>query len=163
MPLLSTGHVFFAAFLLFLLSSQNSFAQTRVIANPGLEFGVAAITYGQYDANFGFSPNVDAGSAVTSPWYTSHPTQAGACEPGGSGNCHPIEIWGTGYKSVPATQGSNFVELNAYVNSMIYQNMYLVNGDIITYDPGNQFHRYTNCFPYAGKQHLPHYHTRRKL
>jgi len=119
-------------FLCFIFPNSGK-AQTRVIANPGLEFGVANGTVVQNDANFGFDTTFDAGSAVTSPWYTSHPTQAGVCATGGSGNCHPIEVWGTGFNTVPAAQGTNFVELNAFVSSMIYQNMYLVNGDIITY------------------------------
>ncbi|MDV7697943.1 hypothetical protein N6B72_13540 [Chryseobacterium soli] len=119
--------------LLFLILPQKSFAQTRVIVNPGLEFGVAAASVVQNDANFGFGATFDAGSAVTSPWYTSHPTQAGACTAGFSGDCHPIEVWGTGFSSVPAAQGTNFVELNAFVSSMIYQNMYLANGDIINF------------------------------
>ena len=120
-------------FLLFIFP-QHVFGQTRVIVNPGLEFGVPAATVVQNDANFGFGATFDAGSAVTSPWYTSHPTQAGACTPGFSGDCHPIEVWGTGFNSVPAAQGTNFVELNAFVSSMIYQNMYLANGDIINFN-----------------------------
>ncbi|KAA0126313.1 hypothetical protein FY557_17935 [Chryseobacterium sp. SN22] len=124
----------FSGLLLLLIFPHVYFAQTRVIVNPGLEFGIAPGGYGQYDANFGFGATFDAGAAITSPWYTSHPTQANACEPGFSGACHPIEIWGTGFQSVPAAQGSNFVELNAFVSSMIYQNMYLANGDIISFN-----------------------------
>jgi len=119
--------------VLFLILPQKSFAQTRVIVNPGLEFGVPAASVVQNDANFGFGATFDAGSTVTSPWYTSHPTQVGACTAGFSGDCHPIEVWGTGFNNVTAAQGTNFVELNAYVSSMIYQNMYLANGDIISF------------------------------
>lgn len=125
--------VFSISLLLFLVLPQKGFSQTRVIVNPGLEFGVAAGTVVQNDANFGFGATFDAGSAVTSPWYTSHPTQAGACTTGFVGNCHPIEVWGTGFGSVPAAQGTNFVELNAFVSSMIYQNMYLATGDIVSF------------------------------
>ncbi|WP_415327006.1 hypothetical protein [Chryseobacterium sp. MMS23-Vi53] len=114
--------------------SQHVLSQTRVIVNPGLEFGVANGTVVQSDANFGFGSTFDAGSAVTSPWYTSHPEQTGVCGPGAVGSCHPIEVWGSGFNNVTAIEGSNFVELNAYVSSMIYQNMYLANGDIITYN-----------------------------
>ncbi|WP_027379903.1 hypothetical protein [Chryseobacterium daeguense] len=119
--------------LLLLIISQKSFAQTRVIVNPGLEFGVASGAVQQTDTNFGFGPTFDAGLPVSSPWYTSHPAQANACQVGTVGACHPIEVWGTGFSGVPAAQGTNFVELNAYVSSMIYQNMYLANGDIINY------------------------------
>jgi hypothetical protein len=126
---------FACAVILFLLliSPQNSFAQTRVIVNPGLEFGVANGAVQQTDTNFGFETTFDAGLPVSSPWYTSHPTQAGACSVGVVGACHPVEVWGTGFGGVSAAQGTNFVELNAYVSSMIYQNMYLANGDIINF------------------------------
>ncbi|GAA4161517.1 hypothetical protein GCM10022217_27290 [Chryseobacterium ginsenosidimutans] len=129
-----TSFSFFLTFFLSFGFQHTSFAQTRVIVNPGLEFGVANSTNSQSDANFGFGATFDAGSTVTSPWYTSHPTQVGACVAGFSGDCHPIEIWGTGFGSVPAAEGSNFVELNAFVSSMIYQNMYLANGDIISFN-----------------------------
>ncbi|KAA0126380.1 hypothetical protein FY557_17840 [Chryseobacterium sp. SN22] len=110
-----------------------AFAQTRIIVNPGLEFGVTNGTVAQHDANFGSGAAFDAGSDVTSPWYTSHPAQNGVCSPGFVGQCHPIEVWGTGFNGIPAAQGTNFVELNAYQASMIYQNMYLSNGDDINY------------------------------
>jgi len=122
----------FSIFLCLLLS-QEGIAQTRIIVNPGLEFGVAAGTIQQTDTNFGFGATFDAGLAVSSPWYTSHPTQAGACTVGVVSACHPVEVWGTGFGNVPAAQGTNFVELNAYVSSMIYQNMYLATGDIINF------------------------------
>jgi hypothetical protein len=127
---------FACAVILFILliSPQNSFAQTRVIVNPGLEFGVANGAVQQTDTNFGFETTFDAGLPVSSPWYTSHPTQAGACSVGVVGACHPVEVWGTGFGGVSAAQGTNFVELNAYVSSMIYQNMYLANGDIISFN-----------------------------
>lgn len=133
-PLFSLNAKKLAFTALFLsLFSQTGFAQTRVVVNPGLEFGMPNGTVNQLDANFGFGATFDAGAPVTSPWYTSHPTQAGACSSGGSGDCHPIEVWGSGFNGVNASQGTNFVELNAFVSSMIYQNMYLTTGDIITY------------------------------
>ncbi|KQM41805.1 hypothetical protein [Chryseobacterium sp. Leaf201] len=116
-----------------LVAPQYGFAQTRIIVNPGLEFGVNAGAFSQLDTNFGSGATFDAGAEVTSPWYTSHPVQSGVCAPGSSGACHPVEVWGTGYNNVPAAQGTNFVELNAYTSSMIYQNMYLTNGDEINY------------------------------
>ena len=119
--------------VLAVLFSQNVYSQARAYTNPGLEFGVANNVNQQADTNFGWNATFDAGAAKMSPWYTSHPTQSGGCASGGTGNCHPVEIWGTGFLGVPAAQGTNFVELNAYVSSMIYQNLYLVNGDNISY------------------------------
>lgn len=119
--------------VLAVLFSQNVYSQARAYTNPGLEFGVANNANQQADTNFGWNATFDAGAAKMSPWYTSHPTQSGVCASGGIGNCHPVEIWGTGFLGVPAAQGTNFVELNAYVSSMIYQNLYLVNGDNISY------------------------------
>lgn len=119
---------------LFLAISQISFGQTRVIVNPGLEFGIATAGQQQTDSNFGFGATFDAGIAVTSPWYTTQPTRAGACNFAGAvGACHPIEIWGSGFLSVPSAEGNNFVELNDFVSSMVYQNIYLVTGDIINF------------------------------
>jgi hypothetical protein len=118
-----------------LLSSfypESWFGQTRVYVNPGVEFGVAANQNKIIDTNFGFGATFDAGVAATSPWYTSHPT-AGNCAVGFVGICHPIEAWGTGFGSVTAAEGTGFVELNASASSMIYQNLYLVNGDIINF------------------------------
>ena len=124
---------FTSVFLILFLAFQQSFyAQTRVIVNPGLEFGVVAGTF--IDSNFGFGATFDAGAAVASPWYTSHSAQPGSfCNIIGSGACHPIEVWENGALGVIAPQGINFVELNANESSMIYQNMYLATGDMITY------------------------------
>lgn len=109
------------------------FSQTRIVVNPGLEFGVSNGTVAQYDANFGTGTTFDAGSDVTVPWYTTHQAQPGVCAPGAVSQCHPIEVWGTGHNGIPAAQGTNFVELNAFQSSMIYQNMYLKTGDEINY------------------------------
>ena len=119
--------------VLAVLFSQNVYSQARAYTNPGLEFGVANNVNQQADTNFGWNATFDAGAAKMSPWYTSHPTQSGGCASGGTGNCHPVEIWGNGFNGVTAAEGTNFVELNAYVSSMIYQNLYLVNGDNISY------------------------------
>lgn len=125
--------------LLSLLIPQNAKSQARVYVNGGLEFGVPNAGLSQMDTNFGWAANgnFDAGAAISNPWYTSHPTQASVCSAGGSGACHPVEVWGTNFNggqgATPSAQGTNFVELNAYVSSMIYQNLYLVTGDVITY------------------------------
>jgi hypothetical protein len=51
------------------LFSQTGFAQTRVVVNPGLEFGMPNGTVNQLDANFGFGATFDAGAPVTSMVY----------------------------------------------------------------------------------------------
>lgn len=128
-----TNYLFTVFLLLFLLTPKGVFGQARVVVNPGLEFGLAVGDYAQIDGNFGYGATFDAGSTVTFPWYTSHQSQLNQCVAGFSGNCHPIEVWGSNFQSVPAAQGNNFVELNAFVSSMIYQNLYLTPGDVITY------------------------------
>ncbi|GAB4447101.1 MAG: hypothetical protein OHK0036_00920 [Bacteroidia bacterium] len=45
---------------------------------------------------------------------------------------HIIEVWHNGYNSVPAYSGNQFVELNAYYQSTLYQNISVNSGDIIT-------------------------------
>ena len=124
------GKYCFFAFLL--LSGHYISGQARVFVNPGLEFGAPASTSNFFDANFGFGSTFDAGSAVTAPWYTTH-SQNTSCSPGYVNNCHAIEVWGNNFNSVPAAQGNNFVELNAVESSMIYQNMYLTPGDVLSY------------------------------
>jgi hypothetical protein len=44
---------------------------------------------------------------------------------------HIIEVWHNGYNSVPAYSGNQFVELNAYYQSTLYQNINVNSGDNI--------------------------------
>uniref|UniRef100_UPI0025ED037C hypothetical protein n=1 Tax=uncultured Chryseobacterium sp. TaxID=259322 RepID=UPI0025ED037C len=122
-----------AALCLAALMPEYASAQTRIIVNPGLEFGVSNGTTAYLDTNFTSNGILDAGTEVTWPWYTTQLVQSGSCAPGGVGNCHPIKVWGTSNTGVPAAQGTNFVELNAFTNAMMYQNMYLTTGDDINY------------------------------
>lgn len=65
-PLFSLNAKRLAFTALFLsLFSQTGFAQTRVVVNPGLEFGMPNGTVNQLDANFGFGATFDAGAPVT--------------------------------------------------------------------------------------------------
>gem|GEM_PF-4799159 len=118
------------------------FAQTgsRVIVNGDLEFGVATGSGAMMDTDFGFGATFDGGANASNPWFTSHPTQAGQCSAafGVVGVCHPVETWGSNNNPdltgpVAANTGTNFVELNAFVGSMIYQNVCLVADDTLTY------------------------------
>ncbi|WP_458628689.1 DUF7507 domain-containing protein [Winogradskyella sp. PC D3.3] len=122
---------FLFVFLISLLFTNYVNAQARVYVNGSLEFGVPVNAMDFKDANFGWGGTFEAGVPVMSPWYTTHPVNGCTVSVGA---CHPVEIWGSGFLGTPATEGDNFVELNAYVDSMIYQNMYLVNGDVVTYD-----------------------------
>lgn len=126
-------YAFYFALFYYVFLLQISFSQTRIVVNPGLEFGIPDRGYSMLDANFGYGPTFEPGIPVTSPWYTSHPSRPNGCTGTTNGNCHPIEVWGHNFQNVPAAQGRNFVELNAYVSSMIYQDLYLVNGDVISY------------------------------
>lgn len=119
--------------VLMLCMSNKTMAQSRVFVNPGLEFGInkkTGVTF--LDTNYGYGGTFNAGSTITSPWYTTHSTSS-ICESGTGtvGNCHPIEVWTSGFHLINAAQGNNFVELNAEEASMIYQNMYLSPGDVI--------------------------------
>ncbi|MBD8084547.1 hypothetical protein [Chryseobacterium caseinilyticum] len=118
------------AFLTLLI--QHLSGQARVFVNPGLEFGVATGTVEYLDTHFGSGSSFDAGSAVTAPWYTTQ-SQNTSCSQPPSGNCHAIEVWGSTFGNVNAAQGSNFVELNSFESSMIYQNVYLTPGDVLSY------------------------------
>lgn len=67
-------------------------------------------------------------------WLTTHPT--GSCGVGPA-SCRPIERWSTGFNSVDSSTdagaGNAWVELNADVNSMIYQPVCMTNGESFTY------------------------------
>jgi len=45
-----------------------------------------------------------------------------------------IEIWGTGYKGVPAAEGVQFAELNANYSSRLYQTINLKNGETLSWE-----------------------------
>lgn len=122
--------------------SPSAFAQagSRVIVNGDLEFGVANGSGAMVDTDFGIGATFDGGANASNPWFTSHPTQAGQCDPafGVVGVCHPVETWVSNNNPdltgpVAANTGNNFVELNAFVGSMIYQNVCLVADETLTY------------------------------
>ncbi|WP_262152611.1 hypothetical protein [Chryseobacterium foetidum] len=115
-----------------ILYTQQLCGQARVFVNPGLEFGVTPGTVDYLDTNFGFGSTFDAGSAITAPWHTTQ-SQNNLCSQPTAGNCHAIEVWGSTFDNVNAAQGNNFVELNAFESSMIYQNVYLIPGDVISF------------------------------
>lgn len=131
--LISQIGLVFITVLMFCMSGKT-IAQSRVFVNPGLEFGATNLSgVTQLDANYGYGGEFfDAGSPRTSPWYTTHST-SNLCVTGTGtqGNCHPIEVWASGYLGFAAAEGNNFVELNAEEWSMIYQLMYLTPGDVI--------------------------------
>lgn len=68
-------------------------------------------------------------------WTTTHPSQAGsgscASPPVSTGRL--IELWRTNFQGVIARSGANFAELNAEASSRLYQNVCLVNGDVINW------------------------------
>ncbi len=67
-------------------------------------------------------------------WLTTHPSAS--CQIG-PGLCRPIERWSSGFNGVNASTdagaGNAWVELNADVNSMIYQPICMTTGESFTY------------------------------
>jgi hypothetical protein len=75
-------------------------AQARAgLVNPGFE------SYAQPAGTFGFRTDTNYPG-----WRTTETD-------------HLIEVWGTGFNGVPAYEGSNFVELNAFEVSTLYQDV----------------------------------------
>ncbi len=67
-------------------------------------------------------------------WLTTHPIATCGVGPA---SCRPIERWSSGFLGVNASTdagaGNAWVELNADVNSMIYQPVCMTNGESFTY------------------------------
>ncbi len=93
----------------------------RAITNPSIE-----------DPAFGNGQVVFHAEGTVPGWLTSHPVQPGACD---GADCRPFERWSSGATGVlPATgSGLRWVELNAFVNSMIYQSVCMTNGESFGY------------------------------
>ncbi|SDP36843.1 DUF11 domain-containing protein [Phyllobacterium sp. OV277] len=105
-------------------------------ALPGIAFAQVQRSF----VNQGFeSPNLGSTNCLAflsdsqvPGWSTSHPTAAtsSGCTLQPNTTSGPlIEMWTTGFQGVPAAQGSQFVELNANVQSRLYQNICLVKGE----------------------------------
>ncbi len=63
-------------------------------------------------------------------WKTTHPLGA-FCGLGPL--CRPIEFWSNGQGGIPPAQGVQFVELNAYKLSMLFQQVALTTGDTLNW------------------------------
>ncbi len=68
-------------------------------------------------------------------WTTTHPVGAdgGTCTAPVGPNGPLMEMWRTNFNGVPARSGLNFVELNAAASSRMYQNVCVLNNDIIAW------------------------------
>lgn len=68
-------------------------------------------------------------------WTTTHPVGAegGDCTAPTSPSGPLMEMWRTNFQGVPARSGINFVELNASASSRMYQNVCVLNNDIIAW------------------------------
>lgn len=68
-------------------------------------------------------------------WTTTHPVgaQGGDCTAPASPSGPLMEMWRTNFQGVPARAGLNFVELNASASSRMYQNVCVLNNDIIAW------------------------------
>lgn len=68
-------------------------------------------------------------------WTTTHPIGAdgGTCTAPVGPSGPQMEMWRTNFQGVPARSGLNFVELNASASSRMYQNVCVLNNDIIAW------------------------------
>lgn len=102
--------------LLTLLSPISAFSQQRAIVNPSLEEPIIA------DNSYSL---LDEDSVPG--WDTSHPVNGS--------NIRPIEMWRQPFNGVSAASGSGsqWAELNANTNSMIYQTICMSPGESFTF------------------------------
>lgn len=111
------------SFVLILLQVTIAVTGQRAIQNPSLQNPVIAD-----GSNERISENTLLG------WLTTHPV--GSCGVGPA-SCRPIERWSSGFNNVnPSTDtgaGNAWIELNADVNSMIFQPICMTNGESFTY------------------------------
>ena len=64
-------------------------------------------------------------------WETTHPVRNNLnC---GAASGRPIETWESGFNGVPAVDGDQFVELNAYVASTLFQPICMASGETINW------------------------------
>ncbi|WP_244468083.1 DUF11 domain-containing protein, partial [Nitratireductor soli] len=73
-------------------------------------------------------PSAFVPSTSVPGWETTHSSTAGSC---GFGAGPIFEMWRTGFLSVPARAGSQFIELNAYQASRAYQSVCVAAGEQI--------------------------------
>lgn len=100
---------------LLMLANNYSARAANVFTNPGFENPAStAVTVR-------LIPDTSAGG-----WRTSHP-QSSVC--GGGSLCRPIEFWSSGFNSVIAAEGSQFIELSAERAGFVYQVIQLAPGD----------------------------------
>lgn len=107
----------------------NASAQVpRALINNGFE--IPAISCNSPGWNI-----VDATAVPGIGWTTTAGPGAGVrCSAGaGTTAAKPIEVWLSGFGGVPAHGGRQFVELNAYVSSRLYQRVCLIQGETYSY------------------------------
>lgn len=100
--------IFILPFLtLLFFASENMYSQCNLLCNTDFENNQITVTVGIVDQNF------------VPCWKTSASDSM-------------IEVWHTGYNGVPAYSGSQFIELNAYMVSTLYQNFIVSPGTNVT-------------------------------
>ncbi len=93
-------------FLVF-LKTENAFSQCNLLCNTDFENNQVTASVGIVDA------------ALVPCWGTT-------------ASDNKIEVWHTGFNGVPSYSGSQFIELNAFMVSTLYQDFITVPGTLIT-------------------------------
>lgn len=105
--------------LLLLASGSVSVFAANVFLNPGFEYPPADPV--DHPTVRQIADGVPAGG-----WKSTTPL-SDFCD--GSSMCRAIEFWANGIHYVSPPQGLQFIELNGLVESMVYQPIFLTNGD----------------------------------
>ena len=113
-----------------------NYAAPRLILNPSFEFPDLD-TCGATGTTFRFV-NQD----IVPGWQTTHPVRNNLnCGPASG---QPIEVWESGFNSVPADDGEQFVELNAFVPSALFQTVCVNTGETINWQFSHRARSGTN-------------------
>ncbi|MEQ1514603.1 MAG: hypothetical protein ABL934_18255 [Lysobacteraceae bacterium] len=130
MPTIASRTIAAVAVLIGMCVTDDAYAQVqRNYLNPGFEspaLTAASAAAGCYKL---------LSETLVPGWTTTHPIGAdgGTCTAPVGPSGPLMEMWRTNFNGVPARSGLNFVELNAAASSRMYQNVCVLNNDIIAW------------------------------
>lgn len=114
------------SFLLILLIQLAYSQGRRFLINPGFESPVL----GCASPNYSTIPETSVPGWVSSDAVSRSIINCGV--PGANG-VNLIELWTTNFNSIPSRSGSQFAEVNANINSGMYQELCLLPNEVVTF------------------------------
>ena len=122
-----------------LAACANAALAANLFMNPGFETpGISAVTV----------RNLDGSTASgVGGWLTTHPV-GNVC----GGSCRPIELWSNNF-IVPASQGTQIMELNSIQRNMVFQSLSVAPGDVLHWSFHHRWSRQRDESGYDGISH----------